>query len=163
MSTLHVNNLTTASGSTITVPAGKNLTAPGHVVQVQQFYRPATLGVTTSGTSMVASGYSKAITPKFANSLIIVQASISMAYAAGWGEARMYMNGVVMPTGANYHFGYTDVNHNAYAPLIFQGQHQATSLSTLTFEIYFRGDGSNNYSVSHANASAAITLSEIAQ
>ena len=163
MSTLHVNNLTTASGTTITVPAGKNLTAPGHVVQVQQYYRAATLAVTTNGTTMIASGYSKAITPKFANSLIIIQSNITMAYAAGWGEVRMYMNGVVMPTGANYHMGYTDVNHNAYAPLVFQGQHQATSTNTLTFEIYFRADGSNNYSVSHSNASAAITLTEIAQ
>ena len=34
MSTLFVNNLNTASGSTITVPTGKTLVAPGSVVQV---------------------------------------------------------------------------------------------------------------------------------
>ena len=34
MSTLFVNNLNTASGTTITVPSGKDLTAPGHIIQV---------------------------------------------------------------------------------------------------------------------------------
>ena len=35
MSTLFVNNLNTASGTTITVPTGKKLVAPGHVLNVQ--------------------------------------------------------------------------------------------------------------------------------
>jgi len=156
-------------GSTLTVDnivgatTAGNIHIPGHVVQVQQFYKAATLAVTVNSSSMTASGYQKAITPKYADSLIIVHASISMAYAAGWGEARMHMNGVIMPGGANYHMGYTDNNHNNYGPLVFQGQHQATSTNTLTFEPYYRSDGSNNYTVSHSNASIGITLMEIAQ
>ena len=35
MSTLFVNNLNTASGTTITVPSGKSLIAPGMVLQSQ--------------------------------------------------------------------------------------------------------------------------------
>tara|TARA_B100000085_G_scaffold194674_1_gene178481 strand:- start:698 stop:1168 length:471 start_codon:yes stop_codon:yes gene_type:complete len=156
MSTLYVNKIVDEAGNT-------GVHIPGHVIQVQQFYRAATLAVTVNSASMTASGYQQSITPKYANSLITVHASITMAYAAGWGEARMYMNGVVMPSGANYHMGYTDNNHNNYGPLVFQGQHQATSTNTLTFEPYYRSDGSNNYTVSHSNASMAITLMEIAQ
>ena len=37
MSTLFVNNLNTASGTTITVPSGKVLTAPGHIIKVVDF------------------------------------------------------------------------------------------------------------------------------
>ena len=156
MSTLYVNKIENESGN-------NGVHIPGHVIQVQQFYRAATLAVTVNSASMTASGYQKSITPKYANSLITVHASITMAYAAGWGEARMFMNGVVMPSGANYHMGYTDNNHNNYGPLVFQGQHQATSTNTLTFEPYYRSDGSNNYTVTHSNASIGITLMEIAQ
>ena len=68
MSTLFVNNLNTASGSTITVPTGKKLivtdegalTAPGMILQtVRSEYRTY---VTTTSTSFVASGHaSKAL------------------------------------------------------------------------------------------------------
>lgn len=156
MSTLYVNQIQEETPN-----SGVHI--PGHVVQVQQFYRAATLAVTINSSSMTASGYQISITPKYANSLITVHASITMAYAAGWGEARMYMNGAIMPSGANYHMGYTDASHNNYGPLVFQGQHQATSTNTLTFEPYYRSDGSNSYTVTHSNASIGITLMEIAQ
>ena len=79
MSTLFVNNLNTASGSTITVPTGKQLIgtdtnsikAPGMVIQMQH----STLagGSTQSSPSSFAdTGLTCNITPKYSNSKILV-------------------------------------------------------------------------------------------
>ena len=62
MSTLFVNNLNTASGSTITVPTGKKLvgtdgggiSAPGMIVQIKETVSTATYS--TTSTSYVATG-----------------------------------------------------------------------------------------------------------
>ena len=97
MSTLFVNNLTTASGSTITVPTGKqiigtdtnSIKAPGMVVQAV-FDDPTsafTSGngntqVATTSTSYVNSGIKLLITPKYANSLILINGSLQMATPA---------------------------------------------------------------------------------
>ena len=79
MSTLFVNNLNTASGTTITVPTGKQLIgtdtnsikAPGMVIQMQN----STLagGSTQSSPSSFAdTGLTCNITPKYSNSKILV-------------------------------------------------------------------------------------------
>ena len=82
MSTLFVNNLNTASGSTITVPTGKKLVgtdsasiyAPGMVVQVTNLASTPISGrLESSSTSFVASNLEGTITPKFANSKINVR------------------------------------------------------------------------------------------
>ena len=86
MSTLFVNNLTTASGTDITVGAGKTIKAPGMVVQAV-FDDPTsafTSGngntqVATTSTSYVNSGIKLLITPKYANSLILINGSLHMA------------------------------------------------------------------------------------
>ena len=86
MSTLFVNNLNTASGSTITVPTGKTLvvtdgggvTAPGMVLQTVNATH-ATQASTTS-SSYVASALNAAITPKYSSSKILVRFSVP-AYA----------------------------------------------------------------------------------
>ena len=82
MSTLFVNNLNTASGTTITVPTGKKLigtdnssiVAPGMVVQVVN----ATTGTAVSLSSVsgaVESNLAATITPKFSTSKILVLAN----------------------------------------------------------------------------------------
>ena len=81
MSTLFVNNLNTASGSTITVPTGKTLVGtdegafrvPGTILQVVQ----GTFGtkVTSASSSYVATGLSVSITPKASTSKVLISAS----------------------------------------------------------------------------------------
>ena len=76
MSTLFVNNLTTASGSTITVPTGKQvivtdeggLRVPGTVIQT---LHGNLSNVNTNSTTMVDIG-TLSITPKYNNSKILV-------------------------------------------------------------------------------------------
>ena len=85
-----------------------------------------------------------------------------MSYANNWLTAQMYLNGSAMSGSNVYHYGYIDASHNGYSALSFQAQHQATSTSALNFEVYYKSQGSTAY-ITHNNASAALTLWEIAQ
>ena len=79
MSTLFVNNLNTASGSTITVPTGKrivgtdnsSIVAPGMVIQVVNGGTGVMTRTATTSTTYVATAINALINPKFANSLIL--------------------------------------------------------------------------------------------
>ena len=91
MSTLFVNNLNTASGTTITVPTGKQLIgtdinsikAPGMVIQMQNAVLPGGNAQTSAG-SFIDTGLSCNITPKYSNSkiLILVHYVISVVTAS---------------------------------------------------------------------------------
>jgi len=142
--------------------SGNGVQIAGHVVQVQQFYNSNASHSTSASASFVASGIAKSITPKYSNSLIIIQSNVTMSYSSGYSHIRMYLNGSAM-TGSNlYHVGYIDLSHNAYGALSFQAQHQATSTAALNFEIYYASPTGTAY-ITHAGASAALTLWEIAQ
>tara|TARA_B100000902_G_scaffold358288_1_gene373278 strand:- start:1186 stop:1743 length:558 start_codon:yes stop_codon:yes gene_type:complete len=82
MSTLFVNNLNTASGSTITVPTGKVLTAPGHIIQVDQTVKTDTL-TENSQSAFVDIGLAVSIAPKFATSKILVQYRVATSIVNG--------------------------------------------------------------------------------
>ena len=75
MSTLHVENLkgptSGANANKIIVPSGQTLTAPGHVIQIQNVTHNGASNSTTS-TSFVDTGLSLSITPNFATSKIVV-------------------------------------------------------------------------------------------
>ena len=70
MSTLAVNTLQAQTGSNVTVASGTTLQAPGHVIQVQttSFDTATSVATGTPTTFMTVN-----ITPKFSNSLILVQ------------------------------------------------------------------------------------------
>ena len=85
-STLKINNLDTASGSTITVPTGKvvvgtdggTFKSPGQIIQtVHSTSATWTPRFTTSSGSYVTTGHAVTITPKYSNSLILHNYSIS--------------------------------------------------------------------------------------
>ena len=81
MSTLFVNNLNTASGTTITVPSGKVLTAPGHIIQVVN--ANGNTQTTTTSTANVRVGIEAAITPKFSSSKIVVFCNATLRWQHG--------------------------------------------------------------------------------
>ena len=78
MSTLFVNNLNTATGTTITIPTGKQLIgtdavsikAPGMIVQV--VHSTFNTQIYTTSTSFVTTAHTITITPKFSNSKILI-------------------------------------------------------------------------------------------
>ena len=79
MSTLFVNNLNTASGTTITIPTGKTLKATdtpivgtGNVIQVQSGQCTTQTTLSSNRATYTNVGLSVTITPKYANSKIYV-------------------------------------------------------------------------------------------
>ena len=81
-STLKINNLDTASGTTITVPTGKvlavtdtgGLKVPGTIVQVTDETRSNDLQITinNSSSNTAITAITTTITPKFAGSKILI-------------------------------------------------------------------------------------------
>ena len=79
MSTLKLNNIEAATGTTINIASGDKISGasgsiavPGSVIQIQKTVTGSGNSSTTS-TSFVATGLSVDITPKFANSLIKIE------------------------------------------------------------------------------------------
>ena len=95
MSTLFVNNLNTASGTTITIPTGKTLVgtdtasikAPGSIIQVVNAVNNT--HASYSSGSWTATDISCQITPKFNTSKILVMITGTIrAYNNGGADAR---------------------------------------------------------------------------
>ena len=100
MSTLSVNNITTQTGSTITVPSGKTLIAPNHVLQTVNQVNNA--GVTLSNAN-TTKFMEQNFTTKVANSAIIVRFYTSIyreSTATGNRDADVSM-GMGFKTGAS--------------------------------------------------------------
>lgn len=126
MSTLAVNTITAETGSTVSLASGKNLYAPGSVVQVKESTH--TTSFTTSSTTIAATGLACAITPKFQSSKFLVQVqwnanlsgnsssgiqaniyrSIGGATATAVGDEQISYSGLA-GQGSTHHCEYTQV------------------------------------------------------
>ena len=151
----------TASG-TVQMPAG-------HVVQVARTYTASASYIQTSSTSLVASGFQCSLTPKYSDSLILVDLNSTLCDGdQGTLQARMYLKigsaSISAMSGANqYHLGFQNPSYNQYSPLCFGGSYTATSTDTLMFEPYIQSSGGGNVRLVHANASLSLTVTEIKQ
>ena len=161
----NANKVIIPAGQTLDASAGGFTPAAGQIVQCVQQYNASNSEIATTSTSYVASGLKKSITPQYSDSLIIIQSSISMVdvQTGNWGKASMYVNGSAMAGSGNYHHGYMESGKAEYAPFIFQGQYQVTSLATLEFEVYFTSISGGEFKISHNNSSSGVTLWEIKQ
>lgn len=74
----------TVNSNIVTVPSGHTLYAPGHVIQIVTGYTAT--GVTNSSTTQVDTGLSATITPKSANSKILVVVNQSVWKSSGAAE-----------------------------------------------------------------------------
>ena len=85
MSTLAVNTITAETGNTVSLASGKNLYAPGSVVQIKEAATGTSF--TTSSTTIAATNLQVTLTPKFQTSkfFIAVQwnANLSGGSSAG--------------------------------------------------------------------------------
>ena len=96
MSTLFVNNLNTASGTTITVPSGKSLIAPGMVLQ-SQYVTNTDQGVSnvsgqtslTINNATTRGTLSTTFARKDANSFFLVECGVTAYRPATTGELRI--------------------------------------------------------------------------
>jgi len=111
-STLKINNLDTASGTTITVPTGKtiigtdtgSIKAPGTPIQV--VYAIIQTHPQYGSTSYVATDVQVAITPKFSDSKFLIEGVYSTGTNAGTNNshdccAAINIRDSINPSGAN--------------------------------------------------------------
>ena len=94
-STLKINNLDTASGTTITIPTGKTLVGtdegtirtPGTILQVKQTYFQTQATFSASGAFVSNINLDCSITPKSSSSKILIQVMFSYSTStAGCGN-----------------------------------------------------------------------------
>ena len=165
---VNANKVIIPSGQTIDASAGTLVPSAGAVVQVIQEYTPSASQNSTTSGSLVASGITASITPKYSNSLIIVEYSCTMGIAtASLMRAKMYMSvgsgaRAAMSGSANYHITYME-DESKYIPIVFKGNYTATSTNTLTFEPYFAGSGDGTAYFTHPSSSYSLTLTEVKQ
>ena len=139
MSTLFVNNLNTASGSTITFPTGKQLIVtdeggvrvPGTVLQVVNAEKLDTASTNSAMPSWVDTGLSCTITPKASNSKILVHVD----YAGGVTTAAFnYFRVVRNVNGGTYSMiseAATPGNRNSIHGMVYDADNQGvTKLQT---------------------------------
>tara|TARA_B100000886_G_scaffold338423_1_gene301218 strand:- start:1345 stop:1863 length:519 start_codon:yes stop_codon:yes gene_type:complete len=94
VSILKTDKIQASHGSTIEIPSGHVLNAPGHVVQAVQLHHPGNIG-TSSGDVLSTTSASfvdfltKAITTKLANSVIFIKTYTMYYGSAMYGDGRM--------------------------------------------------------------------------
>ena len=158
-----------ANADTVLIPSGQTLHAPGHVIQVVRNSFTAAHNTTTS-TSYVSMGspFSLAITPKFSNSIILIDVMLN-PYVAGNSDTGSYNihNGSGQLGHASNGFGIvppTGGSSGQYRHFNIIASDTASSTSTITYQVYHRSDnGSVTFYGNHANMMNHIRLTEIAQ
>ena len=192
MSTLAVNQITTQTGDTITLPTGKkivgtdaaSIVAPGHVVQVVHTNPDTYQGFRyqSTATSFADTGLVIQITPKFSNSTILVQGSVNIGIASSdynyLNMKRQISGGSVtdlgsvhtdgrnfgiVATGAGNSYGWQNV------PIMYPDYNHGTT-SQISYTFWMRNNASSGtHYVGWTSASTArhnnifLTATEFAQ
>ena len=148
MSTLAVNTIQAQTGTTVSVPTGQILQAPGHVIQMIDA-TGATQTATVSNNVWVATNASVSITPKFNNSKIYLSHTGGGLTFAGTGDRglrikRAISGGATSVIYQSTRYGYT--NSSSWTPINWgvidvDAGYNTTSQLTYTIEIYKGGSG----------------------
>lgn len=173
MSTLFVNNIDTATGTTITVPTGKqiigtdtnSIKAPGMIIQVfdKQF---STATATTSGSFVDVNSASITFAPKYSNSKLIFHGHFAARYdhnTSAGGAYNFNWNGSNVNSQSNYQM-YDDGSGNRYRMVGLYGSITAGTTSSATIKLqqaaYNGGTLWTNWNGSH---SSGFMVMEVAQ
>ena len=185
MSTLLVNNLNTASGSTITMPTGKKLVvtdsasivAPNQIIQVTQKANSAA-HTNSSLSTWADTNYQHTITPVYSTSAIEVIMHIPFRLNSNGtpmrGGFRIYRDisgggsNLIMNTSSNIEqlqVRNATNEHDGIASFhILDLTHGTTSQITYRAQSYIHNDSGAQYITSFdANVGGSIILREIAQ
>lgn len=139
------------------------LKQPGRVVQVQKVSNTNSYSTTTS--TPLSIGMSISFTPKYANSLIILQFTAGMGRKTGgagssWLQGLVYNNGTAVGDFA-YGWGSSDNYTGGYMGMMAEQYYEtAASTSARTYEIKIAGSGTGTQWV---ESQKALTIWEIAQ
>ena len=191
MSTLAVNQITTQTGDTITLPTGKkivgtdagSIAAPGHIIQVQSAAKRDTFAHATSTFTDI--GLTITITPEQSNSHIMIVASVAGgSQTSSATTLRLLRDGTVIlpdnPTSpGNRQVGMYDMytagnqyNVNSYSfTFVDTGRTAGTSAITYKFQVkthqsgpvYINRSGNDSNVSNYVRSTSHIQLLEIAQ
>ena len=177
MSTLFVNNLNTASGTTITVPTGKVMVgtdggtfkSPGQILQT--LYNSTNSQVVANSGGAIETGLALSITPKYSNSKILITVTqniqtSSNSYAQlcirrGTIASNSLLSIMVTPEGYNNSTD-EEINQVPFSWL----DSPATTSATRYFVSVERLSGSANVTAQTSTSGSSVStivLQEIAQ
>ena len=166
MSTLRVDNLNARTGTTIYIPTGTKLYAPGSVVQVVNTTYSSTITFSGSAGTETSTGLNGVITPTSANSKILILASVQVRVGgsgASYGHFNIYRGTTKIYDGQSAEH----VLNSAAEYGVRWSQNwldSPASTSTQTYTIKFVIDNSTAGADINRNGSpASMTLMEIAQ
>ena len=168
-STLKINNIDTASGSTITIPTGKQLIVtdegsvrvPGTVLQVLNMRTDG--GRSTASTSLVDTDMTLTITPKATNSKILVWANLYEVFTASTNTSCM----VAINRGGSIigdHQGATLFYQpaNQYGHIQIQYYDEPSTTSATTYKMQYKSSNGNTVYINGDNTQNHFMLMEIA-
>ena len=169
MSTLFVNNLNTASGSTITVPTGKQLIVtdegsvrvPGTVLQVLNMRTDG--GRSTTSTSLVDTDMTLTITPKATNSKIALFANMYEVFTAVNSTSCMLAinrDGSIIGDHQGATLFYQPVNQYGHVQIQYYDEPSTTSATV--YKLQFKSSNGNAVYINGDNTQNHFMLMEIA-
>lgn len=171
-STLKINNLDTASGSTMTLASGKTLdTSAGTLVpsanQIIQCFEVnfSTETSTTSATFGDINGATISFAPKYSNSKLLFQGTFMVRYehttSTGIANRFMWNGTIVNPTQTYQGF---DASGNNYRAFSLHGSITAGTTSTATAKAQVaRYNGGTGWINWNGGFTSGFTVMEIAQ
>ena len=119
MSTLSVNEITSQTGNTITVPSGKTFIAPGHIIQAVGVKQGTATAVSqSSNNTWLVTGFGKSITPTSTNSKILIMCSGGMNGAAGGSDGETYGYKIYKSVGGG---SYAETESSAWGQSVYYG------------------------------------------
>ena len=166
MSTLAVNTIQAQTGTTVSLPTGQTLYAPGHILQVLQ----STFNTENqiSSSSWTNTGFTGTITPTNSASKVLALCQIPfMSYnnssneCIGLGRLQRGSSnsGYIVANGYDYGGSGQIINHTA--ALNWLDSPATTNATTYTFQISHQTGSETR--ICYQNAQAHMILMEIAQ
>ena len=177
VSILKTDKIQASHGSTIEIPSGSVLHAPGHIIQAVTAEHSAY--VTTTSSSYSDTGLQATITPKLASSHILVVCSVQAGQSGANGHqcfCRILRSGdSTMIGGEGQRFAYariedgsSNMHTSGYKTIIRKDtSHNSTSAQTYKFQHKVASGGGtlrhNDYATNPSPEQSTMLLMEIAQ
>ena len=164
VSILKTDKIQASHGSSIEIPSGHVLNAPGHVIQTVQF-RSATYQATTSTSFINYSPTNATITPSSTSSKILVLSSHNTEIYENnsndsQGRFVIYRGGSAV-SDENYirHYDYGGSGHLGVTNTVINFLDSPSSTSSVSYQLYMKKVSGDSTAI----LSGSITLLEIAQ
>jgi len=173
MSTLELKELSAPAGQVIKIAAGKTLDLnsqgsvtmpPGSVLQVVYVGSDSSSAVSTTSTSLVASGIQLNITPKQTGSNLHIEWVSPMSYipSGNYLKAQMFKNGVALGS-YNYSMLHQSAEgNNFYGTTAYSMVYTAGAAGTsILFEPWFLSHNGANVRLLHGDSSYLFKVTEV--